>query len=221
MTGKNPIKRNRMILLLIGGIPVIVVLVATWLWFFVVRGDIDLVAILGTANRGELVQPPRQLEGLALYDESGTTIKFADMEPRWSMVVPAPAGRCDEACEKSLYTTRQIHVAMGKYFNDLRRFFISEESAENTELVVQELSDGHPAPAEGSFSEYLQAEHRGLQALTLSPADYNALFQERAADASTWYLVDPAGWVMMSYNEEVSYKDVIADLKFLIKNSGG
>ncbi len=60
-----------------------------------------------------------------------------------------------------------------------------------------------------------------MQALTLSAAGYAALFPEHTADPSTWYLVDPAGWVMMSYNKEVPYKDVIADLKFLLKNSGG
>ena len=32
---------------------------------------------------------------------------------------------------------------------------------------------------------------------------------------------DPAGWIMMAYNSGDSYKDVIADLKFLLKNSRG
>ena len=56
---------------------------------------------------------------------------------------------------------------------------------------------------------------------TTSADGYAALFSEHGADASTWYLVDPSGWVMMSYNQNDSYKDVIADLKFLLKNSGG
>ena len=46
------------------------------------------------------------------------------------------------------------------------------------------------------------------------------LFSEYRGQPSSWYLVDPAGWIMMSYNEDISYKDVIADLKFLLKNSG-
>ena len=48
-----------------------------------------------------------------------------------------------------------------------------------------------------------------------------ALFPEYLSDSSTWYLVDPSGWIMMSYNEKVTYKDVIKDLKFLLKNSNG
>jgi hypothetical protein len=221
MANANTGNNNRMVLLLIAGIPITMVLVATWLWYFVVRGDLDLVDILGTANRGTLVQPPRQLDDQALLDESGLSVKLAGLEPRWAMVVPVTGGRCDEACESTLYVTRQIHMAMGKEFNRLRRLYVSDVGASNTELAVSALSDGHPVPADGQFAGYLAAEHRGLQSLTLSAAGYRALFPEYAADSSTWYLVDPAGWVMMSYNKEVSYKDVITDLKFLLKNSGG
>lgn len=221
MTETNSTTRNRMVLLLIGGIPVTMILLATWLWYFVAQGDLDLVDILGTGNRGTLVQPPRQLDNQTLRDESGQDVKFADLEPRWAMVVPAAGGRCDEACEQSLYVTRQIHVAMGKELNRLRRLYVSTDPTTDTEMAVRELSDGHPAPAAGEFGRYLATEHVGLQALTLSATSYSELFPEHVADSSTWYLVDPAGWVMMSYNKEVPYKDVIADLKFLLKNSGG
>jgi hypothetical protein len=33
--------------------------------------------------------------------------------------------------------------------------------------------------------------------------------------------MDPAGWIMMRYDPSIGYKDVISDLKFLIKNSNG
>ena len=210
-----------MVLLLIGGIPLTMILASTWLWYYVVRGDLDLLGLLGTANRGTLVQPPRQIDDHQLREASGQSVRFADMEPRWAMVIPAAEGNCDEPCEKSLYVTRQIHVAMGKNFNRLRRVYISENSAENTQLTVQMLSDGRPAPTTGTFAEYLASEHSALQLLMLPDAGHRALFPEYAADKSTWYLVDPAGWVMMSYNGGVSYKDVITDLKFLLKNSGG
>jgi hypothetical protein len=141
------------------------------------------------------------------------------MEPRWTMVVPGRSARCAQDCEQSLYVTRQIRVAMGKYFNRLRRLYISETDATDTRLTVQTLSDGEAAP--DTFARYLSQEHSRLETLTLSPSAYNALFAEHGVDESTWYLVDPAGWVMMSYNGEDSYKDVISDLKFLIKNSGG
>jgi hypothetical protein len=217
MEKMNQTSKNRMVLLLIAGIPVTVILVATWMWYFVINGDLDLVGMLGTANRGSLVQPPRQLDERELKDAGGLRFKYADMEPRWTMLVPGAGARCDEACEHSLYVTRQIHLAMGEGFNRLRRMYISESSVENTALVVPQLSDQRPAPPE--FAQYLANEHRGLKTLTLQAGDYEPLFNEHGADASTWYLVDPQGWIMMSYNEGIPYKDVIADLKFLLKNS--
>jgi hypothetical protein len=209
-----------MVILLIGGIPVTMILASTWLWYFVVHGELDLRAALGTANRGTLVEPPRQIGDYKLHDMSGRSTEFAGVSPRWTMVVPGAGGRCDEVCERSLYETRQIHVAMGRDIDRLRRLYISEDSLDNAILTVSMLSDGRPAPGE-SFAGYLENEHRGLQALTLPSPDYRALFPEYELDESTWYLVDPAGWVMMSYNGGVSYKDVITDLKFLLKNSGG
>jgi hypothetical protein len=36
-----------------------------------------------------------------------------------------------------------------------------------------------------------------------------------------WYVVDPAGWIMMRVSDDLYYKDVISDLRFLLKHSGG
>ena len=208
---------NRMVLLLIAGIPVTMILAATWLWWFVVRGDLDLVGIIGTANRGVLVQPPRRLDDALLYDAAGREFSYSELEPRWSLLVPAAPGVCAAQCEQSLYLTRQIHVAMGKEFSRIRRLYACDTSLAETRLSVEALSDDRPAPA--NLGALLETEHRGLKPLTLGPGAYDALFPEHRQDPTTWYLVDPAGWVMMSYNSGVSYKDVIADLKFLLKNS--
>lgn len=208
---------NRLVLLMIAGIPLTMILMASWLWYFVVRGDLDLVGVLGTANRGTLVQPPRQLDEFELFEQTGVPIKYADLERRWAMLVPQAAGACGEACEQRLYLTRQIHVAMGKEFSRLRRLFVSEDAVADIDLAVTGLSDGRPAPP--GFARLLADQHRGLKALRLETGAYQRLFAEHTADPTTWYLVDPAGWIMMSYNSEVSYKDVISDLKFLLKNS--
>ncbi len=212
--------QGRMVLLLIAGIPLTMILAATWLWYFVARGDLDLVGALGTANQGTLVQPPRQIDDYELLDESGRRMRYADLDPRWTMVVPGRGARCGEDCEHSLYLTRQIRTAMGKDYNRLRRFHVSEAGPGGTRLTVQTLSDGQPAPG-GNLDGFLEQEHGKLQAFSLSTDSYNALFGEHGVDETTWYLVDPAGWVMMSYNKGVAYKDVISDLKFLLKNSGG
>ncbi len=212
------VQSNRLVVLTIIGLPVTMILAATWLWWFVVRGELDLVGVLGTANNGTLVQPPRQLADYGLRDEDGYEFVRGEREPKWTLLVPAAGSACDSDCEHSLYMSRQIHVAIGKEFNRIDRYLVAEAAPGELGLDVPALSDGRPAP--DSFADYLESEHRGLEALHLAPAEMAQLFGEYGVDPSTWYLVDPGGWVMMSYNAKVHYKDVIADLKFLLKNSG-
>lgn len=210
---------NRMIVMLVAGLPLTMILGATWLWYFVVHGDLDLVGSLGTSNQGSLIQPPRQITEVSLVQPDGSPYTYGSDEPRWTMLVPATGGRCDSACENMLYLTRQIHLALGKDFNRLRRVYASETIPNDTVLEFQQLSDERPAP--DSFQQLLYEEHQGMQALVLPPGGFQQLFEEAADDASTWYLVDPSGWIMMSYNRDINYKDVISDLKFLLKNSSG
>jgi hypothetical protein len=217
MSEADQIRGNRLVLLTIAGIPLTMILAATWLWYFVIQGDLDLVGALGTSNSGTLVQPPRQVDEYQLREDTGALFKYSDFEPKWSLLIPVAGATCDKSCENTLYVTRQIHIAIGKEFNRIRRVYLSEHRPRDTSLGVTTLSDDRPAPA--SFNELLETEHRGLKALTLPSGGYQALFPEHRADASTWYLVDPAGWIMMSYNSEIHYKDVISDLKFLLKNS--
>jgi hypothetical protein len=209
--------KNRLVLLLIAGIPVTMILGATWLWYFVVRGDLDLIGVLGTANRGTLIQPPRQIDDAQLLDQNGAVIRYPDLGRKWTMLIPAAGNRCDTICQDSLYLTRQLHVALGKDYNRLARLYLSDARVDDTELTVPELNDQRPAPT--SLAALLADEHRGLKALTVDPGDFARMFAEFRSDPSTWYLVDPDGWIMMSYNSGVNYKEVIADLKFLLKNS--
>ncbi|MFT5709527.1 MAG: hypothetical protein ACI8QT_000213 [Halioglobus sp.] len=216
MEKSDQTRNTRLIFLSIIGIPIMVVLAATWLWFFVARGDLDLVAILGTSNQGSLVQPARSLDEGNLLDSAGAAFSYSDLPPQWTFLV-AGKGSCSVDCEKLLYLTRQIHLAMGKELGRIRRFYVSDSAVSETVFGVDTLSDKRPAPAD--FQKYMQAEQLGMKAFTVPPDRHASLFAETYDDPTTWYLVDPAGWIMMSYTSEISYKMVISDLKFLLKNS--
>ncbi|PLW70856.1 hypothetical protein [Pseudohalioglobus lutimaris] len=217
MENAKQARNNRLVLLTIAGIPLTMILAATWLWYFVINGELDLVGAIGTANSGQLVQPPRQLDDVAMTEDTGAAIRYQDLPRKWWLLIANEGPVCDQACEHNLYLTRQIHVAMGKGFNRIGRLYLSETVAGDTQLGVTELSDQLPAPP--SFEDLLATEHRGTIALALAEGSYRSLFPEELTNDSTWYLVDPAGWVMMSYNDGIHYKDVISDLKFLLKNS--
>ncbi|MEQ9465398.1 MAG: hypothetical protein RJQ10_17185 [Haliea sp.] len=209
---------GRMVMLLIAGIPVTMVLAATWLWWFVVRGDLDIVQILGTANRGTLLDPPRALAAAELAAPSGAPLPWSNTDHQWTLLVTNSGAECMEACEYKLYLTRQIHMALGKEFPRVRRMLVTDRAPADTSLAVADLSDGKPALPD--FEQFLANEHGGLSVLRLDASAWPVLFPETRAAGRVWYLVDPAGWVMMAYDEGDSYKDVISDLKFLLKNSG-
>ncbi len=189
---------NRMVLLLIAGLPLTMILAATWLWVYVEQGDIDLVDILGTANRGELVAPPRALAELGI---PAPAVDNAD----WTILIPA-RNTCDRQCEHLLYYTRQIRTAMGKYTKRIRLGALVFDPALATELAAR-----------------LEAEHPNLEFLYTPQSRWQQLMDdvESRDVAPGYYLVDPQGWIMMSYQPEADGKDVMADLKFLLKNSSG
>ena len=211
------LNKSRLTLLLIMGIPVTMILTATWLWYFVVQGDLDLVGKLGTSNRGTLVQPPRQIDQFDLRDRDGRDFSYTDVDRRWTLLVPYSGPDCDARCEATLYVTRQIHTAMGKELPRIRRMYVANQPLSEQALAVDTLSDERPAPQ--SLAAYFDQQQRGLIPLHVSEPDFDTAFTEYLSARDTWYLVDPAGWIMMSYSSEVTYKDVISDLKFLLKNS--
>lgn len=218
MTDDSGSRSGRLILLTIIGIPVIIFLTATWLWYYVASGKLDLVAALGTHNHGRLVQPLRQIDAVVLRDGQ-TPVRYADLPRKWALVVVNRGRVCAVACEHTLYLTRQIRTALGRDTGRIARLYLSETPAADTALDVPALSDRHAVP--DTLGHLLAAEHPDLRALTLAPGGADTLFPEQRDDATTWYVVDPAGWVMMSYNSQITYQEVIADLKFLLKNSGG
>ena len=201
------IKRNRMVLLFIAGLPVTVILLATWLWIYVIDGEINLVEIMGTANRGQLISPPLALREQSLRNAETETVElFTADDPRWRILVPGNGG-CAESCQQVLHYTRQIHTAMGKYQNRIARV-----------LLVDDVAAAQSFPAD------LAEQHPNLEVLynAQQTSDwYFPLDGLPEGKKAAYYLVDPQGWVMMYYSADADGKDVMADLKFLLKNSNG
>lgn len=198
--------KNRMTLLLIAGLPVMIILASSWLWYYVASGKLDLVDILGTANRGSLLQPPVNLAELQVVDKEGLDFEpAADDKPRWRIMVPG-GNDCDADCLQLLHYTRQMHRAMGKYQNRIERVFLGI-GMDGSEPLNGELQQRYPR----------------LKLLYTPSASFQAQLEDRwtAAGQPAYYLVDPRGWVILSYQAETDGKDLVADLKFLLKNSNG
>ena len=121
---------------------------------------------------------------------------------------------CDETCAHLVYYTRQIHTAMGKYTNRIERVFLAEGAAPGANPLGA-LAEDYPelnllytaAPAGRTLREAVAS---------LAPAAGSG-----AATEPSYFVVDPQGWVILGYTAEADGKDIMADLKFLLKNSSG
>ena len=224
-------------MLLIAGLPVTMILAATWLWYFVERGDIDIVGALGTANSGEILNNPANIRSRSFTASDGSETSLDALERKWTFMVVNSGEICDATCSELLYLTRQIRIAIGRDFHRIQRVMMVDLPADTIRIQTstgaesaQERIEGGAvteaidnastiaAAGETPLLDAIESEHPDV---SIWQAGSEPVVPERHAAESAWYLVDPSGWVMMRYSSEVNYKDVIGDLKFLLKNSGG
>jgi hypothetical protein len=155
------------------------------------------------SNNGELIQPPAPLGQMQLQGANGKPLadRFGPeaADPEWMMMVVS--GNCTADCEDLLYRARQVNIALGKNANRVNR-----------------------SAWLGSVSDDLTArwsdEYSSMERLTISsggspqwPAGISPAQEPRIL------LVDPFGNVIMHYGAEHTGKDMLKDLKHLLKLS--
>ena len=220
MTAQSPAvaqRRARRVLLLIAGIPLSMMLAATALWWAVQNGYVDILGSVGTANHGELINPPRSLTDVVFQHEGVADTLWEDLPAKWRLLVVQRGDVCGATCQQQLYQTRQIHLALGKDFNRVGRVVLGHVATASV-MAPADLEDGEASLA---LLDWLGKEHVGVTPLTLPASQLNALVPESVDQPEHWYVVDPAGWIMMRISDDLYYKDVISDLRFLLKHSGG
>ena len=200
---KSTAKGKRRIPAIILGTLIAVILLSTLLFRVAVNGHIDLPALLGTNNNGVLIKPPRAIAELPLRFANDQSFDFAKQPKRWSILIPV-AAHCDDRCQQTLYITRQIHIALGKDADRVQRYLVATHW-----------------PLDAEF-EKLLPKHPKLQILKIDAATFDRYFAQSQLQPlrdQQYFLVDPAGWLMMYYNPRHSGKAVMKDLKFLLSNS--
>lgn len=209
-------RRARLVLILIAGIPLSMMLGATALWWAVEHGHVDVLGSVGTANHGELIDPPRSVSDVVFQHEGVAETLWQDLPVKWRLLVVQRGENCDVICQQQLYQTRQIHLALGKDFNRVGRVILGDTAPKGV-TVTPEAGQGGAAT---SLSDWLAQEHVGMTALTAPSERLSRLAPELLESPAQWYVVDPAGWIMMRVADDLYYKDVISDLRFLLKHSG-
>jgi len=163
-------------------------------------------------NRGTLIQPPVLVEsaGVRSLVHPGLGYEGLASEPfqgHWSLVY-AGASDCPNACEAALVNMRQSWLALGKDARRVRRWFLVNDAKSPASSLLE--------------------EHPGLTVIALTSASSGtlgaalAVARETAggANAGEWvWLLDPRGFVILSYGSSATATDILRDMQRLLKYS--
>ena len=119
-------------------------------------------------------------------------------DQRWQLLVSAPKD-CAVDCQQLVYLARQINIGLGR---DASR-------ASHAVASVQPLS--------GAWLDKVEREYPQLQRYVLDAMRYGAVSPNRS-EAQLW-IVDPHGNLVLRYDPQVNGKDVLNDLRHLLKLS--
>ncbi|MFO8025142.1 SCO family protein [Thiohalophilus sp.] len=193
---RNKGRREFLLLVAVFFLPIIIVLV---LYFNMDKWDIG-----GERNHGDLIQPPRQLKDVTLTEQDGSSFQFSDVRDKWLMIHFGGAS-CNSACVEELYLMRQIRLAQGGNRQRLVRIHVSTEGAPQASL------------------QDVMADHQDLKVVYGSDGNLQEVIEQFDHDTGagpfvqSMYLVDPRGYLIMSYPEDYEPKGAIRDLERLLK----
>ena len=182
-----------------------ILLAATFLFFFLPVAGAWLLNVyapdwrpFGTVNHGTLVQPVRAVSAVQLRHFDGTAIDPGYLSERWTLVHLLD-GNCGQSCIEVLSRSRQVQRALG---DDMYRVQL---------LLVR------AAPVDARLAEF----PAGVD-FAVADSGWLARFSDTDAGAGPdagIYLVDPQGYLMMRYPQDVDRRALLADLERLLKLS--
>ena len=185
MTQDPTVKKNRLTLLLLLAVFLVPAL-GSWL-LYAYRDQVHL----GTTNKGEFVQPPRQLDPVSLGLPTGY---FAHHQT----LIYLGGADCGAPCRDALRVMQGTQQALGEKSALVQRLY---------------LSAGEPVPE-------LTANDSGLTARGPIAADTLKPFAEEEARKYI-YLADPNGYVVMRWSLAEDPKFILIDLRHLLGASEG
>ncbi|MHC6223239.1 hypothetical protein ACYU03_00350 [Pseudomonas sp. X10] len=116
---------------------------------------------------------------------------------RWQLLVSAPAD-CDQDCRQLVYLARQIQIGLGR---DAAR-------------ASHALAAAQPLAAD--YQALLGQEYPQLQRY---PLDLQRYGQKVSQPGAQLWIVDPHGNLVLRYDAKANGKDVLSDLRHLLKLS--
>ena len=152
----------------------------------------------GTLNHGTLVEPVRQVSSANLRHLDGGAMDADYLSGRWTLVHLLD-GDCAQSCIEALAHSHQVQHALG---DDRQRVQLLLVLVEMVELETADLPPG---------VALAMADHAWLEAFSFA--------HTAPREDLTIYLVDPQGYLMMRYAQDMDQRGLLADLERLLKIS--
>ena len=130
--------------------------------------------------------------------QNRSELGVAAPETRWQLLVTEPAS-CQQDCQQLIYLARQIQIGLGR-----------EASRATHALASAE-------PLTPNLQQQLQTEYPQLGRLGLDLQQYERVRPNDPA-AQLW-IIDPHGNLVLRYEPNVKGKDLLNDLRHLLKLS--
>ncbi len=197
---KTVTKKNNPLLIITISLLFLSPVVVSWLVF----NYTDFIKIRGTSNKGELIIPPRPIADLNLIDPLNAERRDS-LHGKWSLVYVAKV--CDEPCLQNVYRIRQIHLAMDKHSLRVQKVLL---------LTAQEADE----------IASLLTDYAGQQVIDTALMDTDKLLKfyqlndlDKPLEAGRLYIIDPLGNLMMYFHADANPRDIMNDLKKLLRAS--
>jgi cytochrome oxidase Cu insertion factor (SCO1/SenC/PrrC family) len=146
-----------------------------------------------TTNNGMLVQPVRPVTAVDLFDARGGAVDAKYFIGKWTMLY-RHSGACDDVCQKTLYTVRQVRLTQGKNIDRIQRLLLLE---------------GASMPA------WVATAAEQFPGMDIALAT-NGAAADAFGVAGRIYLIDPLGNLMMEYALDAEPRGMTKDLQRLL-----
>lgn len=170
--------------------------IASWFYKQTVKTE-----VWGTSNKGLLVRPVRALSDFTLFDQTGEQYNAKRFLGHWTLVFISPE-YCDEPCKKNIYHMRQIWISLGKDANRLQRLLVFTTIEQKQQLM-----------------DFLKAYPQTLLVVDENEQLVGQIETARSSDEPAIMLIDPLGYIMMSFPQAMDPQDILKDLRKLLKIS--
>ncbi len=150
---------------------------------------------------GRLLVPPRSVSHVVLPRADGSSLKIQDMQGQWVLMLAVTEG-CGDSCRRSLLELRKIQRAVGRDQLRLQRLLVLGKSTaeERQEIQNNRLLDTTTVFEPAGDEPFLAPLFSLLE----------------GSQASSIFVIDPVGRLMLSYPSATQSHKILLDIKQLL-----